>query len=134
MRDGAQIERLAQGGVYAFSRIAATGPGRQVEYVVAVNNDTAGKEVTGGRLHYGGSPVGYTAAHGEAVTYVDAHDNETLFDALAYKLPAGARRRGRGAAPGAGRRHRPGRQAVGVRRIQRRFTVRGRTVAVFVQS
>ncbi|MEU4514049.1 Alpha-amylase precursor [Nonomuraea coxensis DSM 45129] len=35
LADGAQIERLAQGGVYAFSRIDA---GRRVEYVVAVNN------------------------------------------------------------------------------------------------
>ncbi|MFG2074222.1 pullulanase-type alpha-1,6-glucosidase [Nonomuraea maritima] len=38
-------------------------------------------------LDYNGGPAGYTAAPGEAVTYVDAHDNETLFDALAYKLP-----------------------------------------------
>jgi pullulanase/glycogen debranching enzyme len=33
--------------------------------------------------------AGYLAAPGEAVTYVDAHDNEILYDALAYKLPAG---------------------------------------------
>ncbi|TDD42519.1 pullulanase-type alpha-1,6-glucosidase [Nonomuraea terrae] len=38
-------------------------------------------------LDYNGAPAGYTTAPGEAVTYVDAHDNETLFDALAYKLP-----------------------------------------------
>ncbi|WP_219911754.1 pullulanase-type alpha-1,6-glucosidase [Nonomuraea fuscirosea] len=41
----------------------------------------------GSEVGYHGSPAGYTAAPGEAVTYVDAHDNETLFDALAYKLP-----------------------------------------------
>ncbi|WP_245765038.1 pullulanase-type alpha-1,6-glucosidase [Nonomuraea jiangxiensis] len=41
----------------------------------------------GSEIDYNGSPAGYTAAPGEAVTYVDAHDNETLFDALAYKLP-----------------------------------------------
>ncbi|NRQ37635.1 hypothetical protein HII36_38275 [Nonomuraea sp. NN258] len=35
LADGAQIERLAAGGVYAFSRIDARA---QVEYVVAVNN------------------------------------------------------------------------------------------------
>ncbi|MCG5217423.1 pullulanase-type alpha-1,6-glucosidase [Streptosporangium sp. KLBMP 9127] len=52
--------------------------------------DSSGKEVTGGQVDYNGSPAGYTAAPGEAVTYVDAHDNETLFDALAYKLPASA--------------------------------------------
>ncbi|MBC6460909.1 pullulanase-type alpha-1,6-glucosidase [Actinomadura sp. HBU206391] len=48
---------------------------------------SSGKEVTGGQVDYNGSPAGYTAAPGEAVTYVDAHDNETLYDALAYKLP-----------------------------------------------
>ena len=41
------------------------------------------------QVDYNGSPAGYTAAPGEAVTYVDAHDNEILYDALAYKLPAG---------------------------------------------
>ncbi|WP_344873988.1 pullulanase-type alpha-1,6-glucosidase, partial [Nonomuraea antimicrobica] len=41
----------------------------------------------GSEVGYHDSPAGYTAAPGEAVTYVDAHDNETLFDALAYKLP-----------------------------------------------
>nr|BFE77872.1 hypothetical protein GCM10020093_004730 [Planobispora longispora] len=35
LADGAQVERLASGGVYAFSRIDARA---QVEYVVAVNN------------------------------------------------------------------------------------------------
>jgi pullulanase/glycogen debranching enzyme len=43
--------------------------------------------VTGAQVDYNGSPAGYTAAPGEAVTYVDAHDNEILYDALAYKLP-----------------------------------------------
>ncbi|MFG1705755.1 pullulanase-type alpha-1,6-glucosidase [Nonomuraea sp. M3C6] len=41
----------------------------------------------GSEIDYNGSPAGYTSSPGEAVTYVDAHDNETLFDALAYKLP-----------------------------------------------
>ncbi|MDQ7904269.1 pullulanase-type alpha-1,6-glucosidase [Phytohabitans sp. ZYX-F-186] len=49
--------------------------------------DTLGKSVTGAQVDYNGSPAGYTAAPGEAVTYVDAHDNEILYDALAYKLP-----------------------------------------------
>jgi pullulanase len=30
---------------------------------------------------------GYAGAPGEVVTYVDAHDNEILYDALAFKLP-----------------------------------------------
>ncbi|MEW2432329.1 pullulanase-type alpha-1,6-glucosidase [Micromonospora sp. NPDC047644] len=49
--------------------------------------DSAGHEVTGAQVDYNGSPAGYTAAPGEAVTYADAHDNEILYDALAYKLP-----------------------------------------------
>jgi pullulanase-type alpha-1,6-glucosidase len=49
--------------------------------------DSAGIPVTGSQVDYNGSPAGYTAAPGEAVNYVDAHDNEILYDALAYKLP-----------------------------------------------
>ncbi|CAM4272469.1 pullulanase-type alpha-1,6-glucosidase [Nocardiopsis rhodophaea] len=48
---------------------------------------SSGREVTGGEVDYNGAPAGYTAHPSEAVTYVDAHDNETLYDALAYKLP-----------------------------------------------
>ncbi|MEU9742076.1 pullulanase-type alpha-1,6-glucosidase [Micromonospora chersina] len=51
--------------------------------------DSSGRPVTGAQVDYNGSPAGYTAAPGEAVTYVDAHDNEILYDALAYKLPQG---------------------------------------------
>jgi pullulanase-type alpha-1,6-glucosidase len=49
--------------------------------------DTAGKTVTGAEVDYNGSPAGYADAPGDALAYVDAHDNESLFDALAYKLP-----------------------------------------------
>ncbi|WP_155055038.1 pullulanase-type alpha-1,6-glucosidase [Streptomyces blattellae] len=50
--------------------------------------DTAGRTVTGADVDYNGSPAGYAAAPGDALAYADAHDNESLFDALAYKLPA----------------------------------------------
>ncbi|GIF13346.1 1,4-alpha-glucan branching enzyme [Actinoplanes teichomyceticus] len=49
--------------------------------------DASGRVVTGRDVDYNGAPAGYTAAPAEAVTYVDAHDNEILYDALAYKLP-----------------------------------------------
>ncbi|MFF8590242.1 pullulanase-type alpha-1,6-glucosidase [Streptomyces sp. NPDC015220] len=49
--------------------------------------DTDGKEVTGAEIDYNGAPAGYAHAPGDALAYVDAHDNETLFDTLAYKLP-----------------------------------------------
>ncbi|WP_411150060.1 pullulanase-type alpha-1,6-glucosidase [Streptomyces sp. A30] len=51
--------------------------------------DTDGKEVTGAEVDYNGAPAGYADAPGDALAYADAHDNETLFDALAFKLPAG---------------------------------------------
>jgi pullulanase-type alpha-1,6-glucosidase len=51
-------------------------------------SSSSGARVTGAQVDYNGSPAGYTAAPGEAVTYVDAHDNEILYDTLAFKLPA----------------------------------------------
>jgi pullulanase-type alpha-1,6-glucosidase len=39
-------------------------------------------------IDYGGQPAGYASEPGEAVNYVDNHDNQTLFDINALKLPA----------------------------------------------
>ncbi|MEG3633956.1 pullulanase-type alpha-1,6-glucosidase [Micromonospora palythoicola] len=63
-------------------KVGLTGNLRGYRFV-----DSAGRQVTGADVDYNGSPAGYTDAPGEAVTYVDAHDNEILYDALAYKLP-----------------------------------------------
>jgi len=49
--------------------------------------DRTGATVSGADVDYNGSPTGYTADPSEVINYVDAHDNETLFDALTYKLP-----------------------------------------------
>ncbi|MBM7169374.1 pullulanase-type alpha-1,6-glucosidase [Streptomyces sp. G44] len=49
--------------------------------------DSAGRRVKGSDVDYNGAPAGYAAAPGDALAYADAHDNETLFDALAFKLP-----------------------------------------------
>ncbi|MFF8789593.1 pullulanase-type alpha-1,6-glucosidase [Streptomyces sp. NPDC015125] len=49
--------------------------------------DTTGHRVKGSQVDYNGAPAGYAAAPGDALAYADAHDNETLYDALAYKLP-----------------------------------------------
>ncbi|GAB7033929.1 pullulanase-type alpha-1,6-glucosidase [Streptomyces sp. NPDC021749] len=51
--------------------------------------DTAGHRVKGSQVDYNGAAAGYAAAPGDALAYADAHDNETLYDALAYKLPQG---------------------------------------------
>jgi pullulanase len=48
-----------------------------------------GVERSGAEIDYRGVPSGYTSAPGESINYVDAHDNETLYDALAFKLPPG---------------------------------------------
>ncbi|MFF7525085.1 pullulanase-type alpha-1,6-glucosidase [Streptomyces pseudovenezuelae] len=58
--------------------------------------DSGGKEVTGAQVDYNGQPAGYAQAPGEALAYADAHDNESLFDALTYKLPAGTSASDRG--------------------------------------
>ncbi|MFB7785060.1 pullulanase-type alpha-1,6-glucosidase [Streptomyces vinaceus] len=51
--------------------------------------DSAGKRTKGSEVDYNGSPAGYAAAPGDALAYADAHDNETLADALTYKLAQG---------------------------------------------
>ena len=49
--------------------------------------DRTGARVTGAEVPYGDQPTGYNTDPQEAITYVEAHDNETLYDALAFKLP-----------------------------------------------
>jgi pullulanase len=44
----------------------------------------------GAEIDYAGQPAGYVAQPGEAVHYVENHDNHTLFDANVLKLPATA--------------------------------------------
>jgi pullulanase len=46
-----------------------------------------GVERSGAQIGYHGSPAGYAHDPGEAVNYVDAHDNELLYDAMVFKLP-----------------------------------------------
>jgi len=47
----------------------------------------AGVVQTGNQLDYNGSPAGYAREPDESVNYVDAHDNETLYDLGVWKLP-----------------------------------------------
>ena len=49
--------------------------------------DRTGATVKGSQVNYNGAPAGYTSQPQEAVNYVDAHDNQTLYDALTEKLP-----------------------------------------------
>ena len=52
--------------------------------------DMTGDTVRGGRIDYNGAPAGYTLDPQENINYISAHDNETLFDAIQWKAPAGA--------------------------------------------
>ena len=49
--------------------------------------NAAGRELSGAELQYGGRSAGYAFDPQENVTYVSAHDNETLFDAIQLKAP-----------------------------------------------
>jgi pullulanase-type alpha-1,6-glucosidase len=49
--------------------------------------DRTGTTVTGSQVDYNGSPTGYTADPQENIVYVEAHDNQTLFDISQYKHP-----------------------------------------------
>ena len=63
-------------------KVGLTGNLRDYRFV-----DRTGQTVTGAQVDYNGQPAGYAAEPDETITYVDAHDNETLFDVLQYKLP-----------------------------------------------
>ncbi|MDO5495901.1 MAG: pullulanase-type alpha-1,6-glucosidase, partial [bacterium] len=43
---------------------------------------------SGTSIDYNGQPAGFATHPSESVNYVDAHDNETLFDLAVWKLPA----------------------------------------------
>jgi pullulanase len=47
--------------------------------------DRHGNVIAGSQLDYNGQPAGYTADPQENISYIDAHDNETLFDAIQFK-------------------------------------------------
>ncbi|PZU43650.1 MAG: DUF3372 domain-containing protein, partial [Arsenicicoccus sp.] len=52
-----------------------------------LRSQETGEVVTGEQVDYNGSAAGYAEDPDEVVNYVDAHDNETIFDALTFKLP-----------------------------------------------
>src|SRR5947209_174855 len=47
--------------------------------------DRNGSLVTASQIDYNGQPAGYTADPQEVISYIEAHDNETLFDAIQEK-------------------------------------------------
>ena len=63
-------------------KVGLTGNLRDYSFV-----NRFGVVARGSEIDYNGQPAGYAADPSETITYVDAHDNETLFDVLQYKLP-----------------------------------------------
>ena len=49
--------------------------------------DRNGNLVTGAEVDYNGSPAGYNLDPQEDISYVEAHDNQTLFDINVYAAP-----------------------------------------------
>ena len=81
--NGTPAQQLARLLLYQDQiKVGLTGNLEDYELV-----DRFGNTVTGAEVDYNGSPAGYNADPEEAITYVEAHDNETLFDAYAAKLP-----------------------------------------------
>ena len=71
---GEQVDQL---------QVGLAGGLRQVRF----RSQATGEPVTGEQVPYGGAPTGYAESPEEVVNYVDAHDNETLWDTLTLKLP-----------------------------------------------
>ncbi|HEX6901504.1 MAG TPA: pullulanase-type alpha-1,6-glucosidase [Thermoanaerobaculia bacterium] len=51
--------------------------------------DRNGNLVEAQQIDYNGQPSGYTLDPQEVISYIEAHDNETLWDAIAAKAPVG---------------------------------------------
>lgn len=62
-------------------RVGLTGNLANYEFEGRIDQTVKGSEV-----EYNGAPCGYTLAPKEAINYVEAHDNQTFFDILQYKL------------------------------------------------
>ncbi len=60
-----------------------------------VMTDRSGQRVPLSRVDYNGQPAGFASQPSEVVNYVENHDNQTLFDNIATKLPLNTRREDR---------------------------------------
>lgn len=66
-------------------RVGLSGSLRSFSFVNADGTTRANEAIS-----YGGSPAGYVTQPGEVVNYYENHDNRTLWDALAAKMPTAA--------------------------------------------
>ncbi|MGC5165784.1 pullulanase-type alpha-1,6-glucosidase [Luteimicrobium sp. DT211] len=58
--------------------------GNLKDFTLVTSDGTTKK---GSEVDYNGQPAGYASEPDESISYVDAHDNQTLFDTLTMKLP-----------------------------------------------
>ncbi|WP_229421324.1 pullulanase-type alpha-1,6-glucosidase [Telluria antibiotica] len=65
-------------------RVALSGTLRDYRFT-----DRFGSLRTNAQIDYFGQQAGFAANPAETINYVEAHDNQTLFDVNAYKLPQG---------------------------------------------
>lgn len=78
-----EAERLTDARHQAdLVRLGLAGNLRDFEFVTS-----SGEVQRGDEIDYNGQPAGYADSPEEIITYVDKHDNETLFDVLTLKLP-----------------------------------------------
>jgi len=63
-------------------KLGLAGNLRDFTFVTSDGNETAGENID-----YRGAKAGYADEPGEVINYVDAHDNETLYDLSVFKLP-----------------------------------------------
>ena len=82
--DGLAVERARAAALDLTERVMLGVTGNLAELAVPCTDGVVrpGREIT-----YGGSAAGYAQRPQDQIAYVSAHDNETLFDALAAKLP-----------------------------------------------
>ena len=78
--EGEQLNRLLTAG----DQIRVGLAGNLADYTF---ESATGETVSGADIPYGDAPAGYTQDPQENIVYVSAHDNETLFDAVALKAP-----------------------------------------------
>ncbi len=84
--NGADINAGATAGLAHDTDLVQLGLAGNLK-TFSFTSQASGTPVTGDQVDYNGQPAGYADQPDEVVSYVDAHDNETLFDSLTYKLP-----------------------------------------------
>jgi pullulanase len=82
-------------------RVALSGTLRDYRFT-----DRFGNVRTNAQIDYFGQQAGFAASPAETINYIEAHDNQTLFDINAFRLPQSTLAGRPGARADAGRRHR----------------------------